>query len=282
MILNNKERKKRKEVDTLCRALKLKNDDNTWEEVSATVGISDRKLRRLRTAYENKTLLPEPSNILVVGDLHHPFCLEDYLEFCKKAYSDWGCDHVVFIGDIIDQHFSSYHETDPDGMSAGDELELSIDRLQPWIEAFPIADVCIGNHDRMVRRKAFSGGIPKAWIKEYKEVLGCPGWTFDESFIYHDVKYIHGEGGTARNRMKKDLHSVVQGHLHTQGYINYQVGDNYKIFGMQVGCGIDHKAYAMAYAKNFGKPVISCAVVLNNGTLPILIMADLEDNQIKL
>ena len=64
--------------------------------------------------------------------------------------------------------------------------------------------------------------------------------------------------------------STVQGHLHTQGYIDFQVGRNYKIFGMQVGCGIDHKSYAMSYAKNFGKPFIACAVVLNNGTLPIL------------
>jgi len=40
---------------------------------------------------------------------------------------------------------------------------------------------------------------------------------------------------------------------------------------MQVGCGVDDKSYAMAYAKNFTKKyIIACAVVLNNGNLPVI------------
>lgn len=31
---------------------------------------------------------------------------------------------------------------------------------------------------------------------------------------------------------------------------------------MQVGCGIDKTSYAMAYGKNFRKPIISCGVVI--------------------
>jgi hypothetical protein len=71
----------------------------------------------------------------------------------------------------IDSHYSSFHETDPDGMGGGEELELAIKRLARWVEAFPVADVTIGNHDRIISRKAFSGGIPKAWIKSFNEVL---------------------------------------------------------------------------------------------------------------
>jgi hypothetical protein len=58
--------------------------------------------------------------------------------------------------------------------------------------------------------------------------------------------------------------------LHTKAGIQWYVGRHYKIFGMNVGCGIDHKSYAMAYAYDFPKPVISCGVVLNNGKLPIV------------
>ena len=29
---------------------------------------------------------------------------------------------ILFIGDILDNHASSYHELDPDGYSAGDDL----------------------------------------------------------------------------------------------------------------------------------------------------------------
>ena len=42
------------------------------------------------------------SRVLVIGDIHEPFCLDGYLENCKKQYKDFKCDKVVFIGDIID------------------------------------------------------------------------------------------------------------------------------------------------------------------------------------
>jgi len=219
-------------------------------------------------------------NILVIGDLHEPFCLKGYLEFCKEQYEKYNCTQVVFIGDIIDNHYSSYHETDPDGMGGGHELALAIEKVAEWVKAFPNAKVCIGNHDRLIMRKAFSGGIPKAWIRDYQEVLNAPGWEFGEAFVIDGVQYIHGEGGTARTKSKKDMMSTVQGHLHTQFYNEYTVGRNFKVFGMQVGCGIDHVAYAMAYAKNYGKPAIGCGVVLDHGNLPINILATLKDGEV--
>lgn len=213
--------------------------------------------------------------ILIIGDLHEPFCLEGYLEFCKETYKRYDCNQVVFIGDVIDNHYSSYHESDADGMGGGQELELAIEKIAKWYEAFPKADVIIGNHDRIIMRKAQSSQVPRKWIKEYKDVLDTPKWNFVESVTYDDVLYIHGEGGTARSRMRKDLNSVVQGHLHTQFYCDYLVGKNFSIFGMQVGCGIDNKSYAMAYAKNYGKPAIGCGVVLENGTQPFNVLMKL-------
>lgn len=232
----------------------------------------NKKRPRLTKGLNNlvQVLKDKSNRILVVGDLHEPFCLDAYLEHCIYVYSKYNCNRVVFIGDVIDNHYSSYHEVDPDGLGGGDELDLAVKRLSRWVKAFPVADIMIGNHDRIIARKAFSSGIPKKWIKEYKEVLNAPEWNFTESIIIDNVLYQHGEGGTARSKMRKELISTVQGHLHTQGYIDFQVGRNYKIFGAQIGCGIDKDAYAMAYGKNFGKPFISCLVVLNSGTLPIL------------
>ena len=86
-----------------------------------------------------------------------------------------------------------------------------------------------------------------------------------------DVNINHGEGGTARAKMKKELQSQIQGHLHSDLYVDFIVGKNFRIFGMQVGSGIDNKSYAMAYGKNFKKPAIGCGVLLNKGTLPIVI-----------
>ena len=69
--------------------------------------------------------------------------------------------------------------------------------------------------------------------------------------------------------------NTVQGHLHTQCYTEHYVGQNYRIFGTQVGCGIDFSSYAMAYAKYGRKPAIGCSVILENGTIPINILMDL-------
>ena len=207
------------------------------------------------------------SRVLVIGDLHAPFELEGYLQFCKDLKKKHKCDKIVFIGDIIDNHFSSYHETDPDGMSGGQELEAAIKVVAQWYKAFPEATVIIGNHDRLIMRKAFSSAIPKIWIKDYNDVLGTPNWVWEDRLVVDNVQYIHGEGGTARTRCKADLMSTVQGHLHTQCYTEWFVGANYKVFGTQVGCGIDFDTYAMAYAKRGKKPAVGAAVVLEGNTV---------------
>jgi len=235
---------------------------------------------RPRLSKEEQALIAEhrakdKTNILIIGDLHEPFCLDGYLDFCKDTYKRYNCNKVIFIGDIIDNHYSSYHESDANGLGGGDELNLAVEKIAKWYEAFPVADVIIGNHDRIIMRKAQTSSIPTAWIREYKDVLNTPNWSFKESVVYDDVLYIHGEGGTARSRMKKDLNSVVQGHLHTQAYCEHLVGSNFRIFGMQVGCGINNKSYAMAYAKNYGKPAIGVGVVLNNGQQPLNVLMSL-------
>ena len=213
----------------------------------------------IKKAYEHIT--KKESRVLVIGDLHEPFCLKEYLDHCKHIYAKHNCNRVVFIGDVIDNHYSSYHDTDPDGMGGLDELELAIKRLKRWHKAFPKADVTIGNHDRLIRRKAFTGGIPKQWIKEYAEVLNVIGWNFTDRVVIDGVQYIHGESGKASKKAKDDMMSTVQGHRHTEMFTEFVVGANFKVFGCAVGCGIDNKSYAMAYGKNFKKPAIGCAVI---------------------
>ena len=217
----------------------------------------------------------EVRNVLVIGDLHEPFCLDAYLNFCYNAYLKYNCNQVIFIGDIIDNHYSSYHETNPDGLSGGNELELAIKKISKWYKTFSDAIVILGNHDRMVMRKAQTSDIPKKWIKSYKEVLEVPKWKFMERYVQDGVQYIHGEGGTARTKCRADMMNTVQGHLHTQCYTELYVGQNYRVFGTQTGCGIDHESYAMAYAKYGKKPAIGAVVVANNGTLPINLLMEL-------
>lgn len=216
-----------------------------------------------RVAYENIT--KNERRILVIGDLHAPFELEGYFDFCKETYAKYNCNQVIFIGDIIDNHYASFHSTDPDGMGGGDELDFAIMSVKKWADEFPVADVCIGNHDRIIMRKAFDSQIPSRWIKSYNEVLGT-NWNWVEQVCYDNVQYIHGEGGTARTKAKNDMMSTVQGHIHTQAYTEWMVGKNFRIFATQVGCGLDASAYASAYAKHFKKQAIGCAVILGGHT----------------
>ena len=217
----------------------------------------------------------EISNVLVIGDLHEPFCLDEYLDWCLEQYETYNCNEVVFIGDVIDNHYSSYHETSADGMGGADELDLAIKKIARWYDVFTKATVIIGNHDRLIMRKAQTSAIPSKWIKSYKEVLQVPEWNFVERYEKNGVQFIHGEGGTARTKSRADMMNTVQGHLHTQCYTEHYVGKKFRIYGTQVGCGINHESYAMAYAKYGKKPAIGCAVILNNGKTPINLLMPL-------
>ena len=217
----------------------------------------------------------DENRVLVIGDLHSPFDLDSYFDFCLETYNRYNCNKVVFIGDIIDSHYSSYHETDADGMGGSDELELAINRLKRWYEAFPDADITLGNHDRIIIRKAQTSNIPNKWIREFGEVLETPNWNFVTDVYYDGVRYVHGDkSGKPRMSAKRDMVSTVSGHYHTDFYVEWMFGKTRAIFGMAVGCGIDSKSYAMGYMQGGKKEAIGCGVVVGGHT-PINIKMEL-------
>jgi len=218
--------------------------------------LTEQQISLLNTNFKNFK-----DKVLIIGDLHEPFCLDGYLEFCVDTYYKYKCNRVVFIGDIIDSHYCSYHETDPDGLGGGDELNLAISKIKKWYKAFPKADVTIGNHDLIVMRKAHTGGIPKRWIKSFNEVLEVPGWNFTDEVIIDDVLYCHGIGSKAHVKAQKNMQSTACGHHHIECYVMWYVGKKEKIFALQTGSGLDIKSYAAAYGKWFPKPAIAVGIV---------------------
>jgi hypothetical protein len=201
--------------------------------------------------------------ILTVGDIHAPFTHTGYLDFCKGLRAKYKTTHTIFIGDVIDAHYSSFHDSDPDGMSAREELFHARRKLQEWHKAFPNAEVTIGNHDRIASRKVFAAGLSQMWLRDLNDVLGVPSWTFHNRIKRDGILYIHGEGVTARTKAARIGCSVVQGHRHTESYVWHLPGEERAIFGLQVGCGIDAEAYAFAYAKDAPPPALSAAVILD-------------------
>jgi len=216
----------------------------------------------------------DKNNVLIIGDTHEPFCKDGYLEFCIETQKKYNCGTVIHIGDLVDNHAVSYHESDPDGRSPGDEFKLALDNCQKWYKAFPEVLICIGNHDKLPFRKAYTAGLPKNWLKNYQEMFESPvGWKWDFVHKFNNVTYQHGTGLSGEmasiNAARENRESTVIGHLHTVCNTRFLASSKDLIFGMSVGCGIDHTKYAFAYGReNTRKPVLSCGVVLN-GKMPI-------------
>lgn len=218
------------------------------------------------------------STVLHIGDLHLPFTHPKYLNFCRKVYRDWGCTKVVFAGDIFDHHAISYHETDPDGYSAGNELKNARKMLKPWVKAFPKAHVTIGNHDALPKRKAMTYGIPSDMIKELAEIYDTPKWKWVLDVKIDDVLYLHGKGtgkNAALDTAMKERMSIAQGHSHSWAGCQFTTSTKDRLFGLNSGCGIDIDKYAFAYSKNFSvRPVLGCGIVID-GVQPVFIPMEL-------
>lgn len=209
------------------------------------------------------------AKVLVIGDSQSPFEHPDYLRFLKHTYTRYGCDKVVHIGDEIDAHSLSNYDCDPDGYSPGHELKAAIEHLEPYYRAFPKVMVCESNHSMRIFAKASRCGIPKIVLKDFKKIINAPnGWNWQSKWIIDGVVYKHGLGYSgpmgAINAAKDELKSCVIGHLHSDAGILYWSNGKETIFGFNVGCGIDTKAYAFKYGRDHRKkPVLSCGVVLN-------------------
>jgi predicted phosphodiesterase len=222
-------------------------------------------------------------NVLVIGDTHAPFCKKGYLQFCIDTARRFRCGTVVHIGDEVDNHAISFHESDPAGMSPGDEMRAATAQLKQWFEAFPRVKVCIGNHTALPFRRLFSCGLPAHWLRSYQEIIGAPkGWEWDFDHTIHGVRYTHGTGSSGKNAAIKlamqGRVSTVIGHIHAYSGVHFHASPKDILFGMQVGCGIDRNTYAFAYGRDFiDKPLLSCGVVLDKGRLPLVIPMPLQN-----
>jgi predicted phosphodiesterase len=207
--------------------------------------------------------------VLVIGDIHAPFNHRYYLDFLLDTYRAWQCDTVVCIGDEVDFHALSKYPQDPNGYGAGDELINAITALRPYYEAFPDVQVVTSNHTARPLKKAFEAGIPTQFLKDYKTFLDAPkGWSWSNVIEIDNVNYIHGEGYSGalghHKAAMNSMRSTVIGHIHSHGGVTYIQTEFQRIFGLNVGCGVDIEAYAFAYGKNCAfKPTLGCGVVLN-------------------
>jgi len=160
------------------------------------------------------------ARVLAIPDLHLPAEHPKALEFVKGVAKEFKPDKIVFLGDIFDLHRASFHEHDPQMPSLYDEMQMCMDRIKPWVKAFPKAMVCESNHDSRILRMSNKAGIPANCIKDVKEIFGLPKtWEFADKFVIDGVRYTHGmdcKGGAGGHYASATKHrqSQVYGHHH--------------------------------------------------------------------
>jgi len=211
------------------------------------------------------------ARILCVSDLHFPYCHIDTLKFLKALKEKYDPDIVVLLGDELDYHAYSFHASDPDLDSAGQEFVKSLgymDSLYDILEGLRV-EVCESNHGSMTYRKAKVNGTPRQLLKTYKEALCAPRrWNWHRDLVLRmsngqDIFFCHGFRRNALSESQRIGMNFVQGHHHTQADIRYWAGPDYvQKFGMTVGCMIDDYSLAYDYNKiNSLRPVISHAII---------------------
>ena len=210
--------------------------------------------------------------VLAIGDLHIPYHHKDsfaFLRALKKKYK--GFDLVVNMGDELDQHAISMHDSNPDLPSAGDELRLAKTYVKELEGIFPDMTLLDSNNSSLVYRRALKYGLPKAYLKHYNEFLDVgKGWKWvdDLTISLNDGSrcfFTHGMSANVLQIAQKMGMHAVQGHYHSKASIQYYSNPDNLNWAMQTGCLTNQQSLAFGYSKNFKDRFICSSAVIIDG-----------------
>jgi hypothetical protein len=211
------------------------------------------------------------SRILVLSDMHIPYHHPDTLIFLQHLKEKYNPTRVICLGDELDKHSLSFHDSDPNLPSAGDELKLALPVIQRLKEMFPVMDILESNHGSLLYRKAHASGIPKQYLKSYNEVLGVDsGWKWHFDMVVdlpngQKCYFHHGKSANVTKTSQTMSMCAVQGHHHEYFKIEYWANPIALNWAMQCGCLIDDKSYAFNYNNvNLKRPIIGTGLIINS------------------
>lgn len=275
----------------------VKQNVRYWRKVflenAGNLAKTDRELKNTRT-----TLKPQPDDdigdvsfipkcaerILVIPDLHAPYQHPDTLKFLKAVKEQIVPDLVVSLGDELDYHALSFHDSDPNLDSAGAELERGKKFLAKLCAEFPQMLVCHSNHGSMVFRRAKAHGIPVQLVKRYRDVVfphgGGNGWSWADNWRVNTplgtVMFKHQSSGILADAAHNGCNLVV-GHSHGNFSVEYCASSAHLYYGCYSGCLVDKDSLAFAYGRlSKNKPIIGCTLILQGR--PMLIPMLLKPN----
>jgi hypothetical protein len=212
----------------------------------------------VREVEEKKKIVLPPKlyrNLGVWPDKHKPYHHIDTNYFLIEADNKYKFDGIVDIGDGEDFHGMSFHDSDPDLLSAGHELRAVILDNKVLYDRFKEVMIVDSNHSSMIHRKAKHHGIPRHVLKPLGEVLEAPkGWTWHQELVLQmssgqKVLFVHSLGSNVLAVSQKRGMSCVQGHHHSKFSIQYWANYESTFFACQTGCLVDDTSMAMAYNK---------------------------------
>ena len=200
--------------------------------------------------------------------MHEPASHPGYLAFVQDVAERWATERVVFIGDVVDHHAVSFHQTSPVAAGSEDEANATQAGIDRWRGAWPRAVVTIGNHDERVHRLAASVKVPPRFVRDYSRTWNTPGWRWVRDVQIDGVHYHHGTGlggqAPALTAARQSMRSTVVGHVHSVGGVRWACGPGRRVFGLDTGCGVDEDHPAMSYGRDLvRRPVLGCGVVID-------------------
>jgi len=221
--------------------------------------------------------------ILVIPDLHSPYHHIDALDFLKAVKKKFLKRNsiIINVGDEVDNHAISFHDSDSDLFSAGSELKLASNFLQQLNKVFPKMFLCESNHGSLLMRRMKHHGVPLRVLKELKDIYGVTGWSWHHDIMAKtsngNIYICHGKTSTYNKLSKETGCNAIQGHFHGKFEITWTRTPTTERFNIFSGCLINWESLAFAYGKNhIPKPILGCVMINENGS-PFLIKMNLDN-----
>ena len=281
------------EVNWKEQAIELAKTGKSWRKISelldkprstvsdylrkefSQVVVNNRKSSETYSVRKNDGVEHDNSRILLISDLHIPYHHQDAIAFLLHLKEKYKPTRVICLGDEVDGHALSFHDSDPDLPSAGDEIRQALPVIAELFKIFPKMDILESNHGSLVWRKAKVFGIPKHYIKSYNEVLGVDSgwkWSFDLTVDLPNGQKCYMHHGKTSNIIQLSQQmgmNATQGHYHETFKIDYWGNSTGLYWGMQCGCLIDDDKLAFNYNNvNIKRPIIGTGLIIDS--MPVL------------
>ena len=207
--------------------------------------------------------------ILVISDMHLPYQHKDAIKFLAEIKKEFKPDTIISIGDLLDGHALSFHDSNPDLFSAGHELKKAKEYVRQLEDLFPKLVEVDSNHSSLIYRRALKHGLPREYLKDYGDFLETKKWQWVDDLTLtmsngQRCFFTHGRSADILKVSQTMGMSAVQGHYHTKFLISWWANPDNLFFSMNVGCMINQKSLAFAYAKNFKtRFIIGCGIIIN-------------------